>query len=342
MINPYPARIEELHEHLEAYWGQMDRQATEILLASLISEARRKPFIILETDYPNRDTADAWFSFGGVQEVKSMAAPRVVRARLQGNMLKEWLNGDRLVAVDAEWRRPPKNNQVNMLGPNKLYRTLLARCVKLRVTHPKRVIGAPAESMKQELARLTRRVIDGEFRPRASLASPSTLAPLATLGSAYPYWCELLQKVAPWQTDWETLTGTVADLATGVCRLYNPPIEAKSNEVRRSAERVMRDSISQTTAWILEQTSVGRLEGMKAFHRFLQGGVKDLEKAVKVEIGRLNEEAVIVVRANWTTRSGAERSSAKLDKRYKYQPWRYRLNGQDWHDLIDREKAILI
>jgi hypothetical protein len=38
-VNPYPERIDELHEFLATRYGQRDRQATEILLACIMDPA---------------------------------------------------------------------------------------------------------------------------------------------------------------------------------------------------------------------------------------------------------------------------------------------------------------
>ena len=112
-MNPFPDRIEELHEHLERRYCLRDRQATEILLASLLpvsATGRIRPWITVETDYPNRDMTTAWLSFGGEAPAFAMSSARVLRYKPAEELIQSLLNrrssGSAGILVESEWRRP--------------------------------------------------------------------------------------------------------------------------------------------------------------------------------------------------------------------------------------------
>jgi hypothetical protein len=332
-MNPYPQRIEELHQCLESRYGQRDRQATEILLIAMLDPAitrTRRPWIMIETDWPRREFHDAWFAFGAVGDAiipKSLALARIARAQAGEAIMQEWLAGRRAgtpgIFVEAEWRRLPRSGGShggNLWRITHSYAVLLAQCVRLRVAHPRSNIATrfDTDADGAELCRLTRRVLDNEFR--------RTAAPKADpLPPSFLYWCELLQKVAPCQTDWESLTGGLASAARGIATLY---CDGRSADWR-AAERIMRDTIGYETSVILSQAGMGRSEGRKAFEVFCRQHDSTYDTTVE-EIRRLNREGVILARKNYGLRDG-----------YRYHPWRYLLGAPEWRELIDRGKEIL-
>jgi hypothetical protein len=335
-LNPYPSRIASLHEWLRVRYGQTDRQATEVLLAALLPptpSTPRPPWFIIETDYPNRDTNDAWFSFGAIARVRCLSVARINRTHTREALLEEWIaeraTGVPGLFVDAEWRRLHDNGQV---ASHKLltesYMTLMAMCVRLRVDHPRtgRALRGATECANdaRELQRLTRCVIDKTDRE----SHPRPRPPAGLL-----YWCELLQRVAPLQTDWESLTGAVAGVAYGIADLYNDGREPDW----RAAERVMRDTIPWTTRALLAQTNQTAKDGIKAWRLLESSGVNNRERVYK-ELRRLREAGVV-----WST---TKARTAPRDH-YQHHPWRYRMavgaSGQsDFATLLDRDKRILV
>ena len=230
-MNPYPERIQELHDHLRGVWSQRDTQATEILLAALLPASltrMRRPWLIVETDYLSRDTSGAWFSFGQPEYVqaRSLGTPRSMRARdcrqWSDNVLAEDPLDQPGVFVDAEWRvLPNKSKSATAIAS---YYALLARCVHLRVAQPKSGIGVRTmnarEADRLELARLARRVLDSQHRSSIAHSTPSgVLLASGTPPQSLYYWSELVQKLAPAQVDWECLTGSIAAVAHGIATL---------------------------------------------------------------------------------------------------------------------------
>lgn len=334
-MNPYPDRIAELHNWLEARYGQRDRQATEVLLSQLLSRdvsRTRSPWIVLETDYPNRDTADAWFSFGGEYkpQPRSLATARVCRAQRCEAILLNWLaerrTGTPALFVEAEWRRlPASGHGAKLMMVTHSYGALLAQCIRLRCAHPKgdHAVRMEREQDAQELARLTRRVLYNDYRNDTAALAATMQNPAP--GSLF-YWCELVQKAAPLQGDWETLTGGLATIARNIALLYN---DGRKPDWR-AAERTMRDTIPYAVEWLLGQTSLDRKRGIQAFRLFRESGY-GLDAPLTREIRRLNRDGVLLARRNMQATDS-----------YRYHPWKYRLGSKDWHDLVDRTKEILV
>lgn len=335
-MNLYTDRISELHDFLASRYGQRDTQATEILLAAQLPVAitrARRPWIILETDYPSRDTTDAWFSFGTVVPSYCLSVPRVQRHDPAETMLESWIadrqkpdNG--MLFVEPEWRKLVNKSRVMNWQLDSTYALLMSMCVRVRVAHPRGEIGLQLDRTvdKQELARLTRRVYSDrdtmQTREQHPARKPSVLAPLGghgqeadrmTVPPSFLYWCEMLQKLAPRQHDWESLTGQIASVAHGISYLYNdgraPAWDA--------AERLIRDMIPATTAWIIQM--IASQKAGLSHHEISRGSRSAPEQSYYKEVRRLRDERVIVFSGH-----------------------KYRLGHADWRDLIDREKRILV
>jgi hypothetical protein len=338
-VNPYPARIEELHACLESRYGQRDRQATEILLASQLDSSislMRPPWIIIETDYPQRETADGWFSFGGetFSPVRSLSIPRVAKSRdcemtLQ-DWLAEWPAKHPQLFVDAEWRRMPTSGRgASLMMVTHSYAVLLSMCVRMRVVHPRgdHAVRLDQETDSAELARLTRRVLDNAHRGR--------LKPSPAIPGSFLFWCELLQRIAPMQSNWEALTGAIASTARNIALLYNDGRAADW----RAAERVLRDCVPYLTGWLLEHTaSTGTLSNVRALQVFRKASLQ-IDRPLVGELARLCRVGVL------KPLGARELSSTKEigpnDKR-KHMPWRYQMRASDFRLLLDREKEILV
>lgn len=356
-MNPFPERLAAIHSHLASHYGQRDTQATEILLAALLPASltrMRRPWLILETDYLNRDTSDAWFSLGVPETVqaRSLAIPRVMR-REPGHEYVEEILRERTrdvpgVFTDAEWRRVHYSGRGWTAEARANYYVLMATCVRLRVEHPKSDYAirdtAAREAGRRELARLARRVMDTELRARepvdsrdhtvahrtlnafdfAVVNTPGGNTPVRDIPKSFFYWCELLQRMAPVQQDWESLTGALVAIARGVSYLYGdgrpPDWEA--------AERVYRDTIPYATGWLMGEAEKSPVVAKNAYYK--SGGEMLTRERVVLELQRLHREGVLLKRQGHKGLRGSK------------EPWKYRLAHADWHTVLDRDVRIFV
>jgi hypothetical protein len=254
-MNPYPDRINELHRFLAEKFGVTDEAAIDLLLASRLDTPLIHPPIVLETDYPARWTAPAWFSFGGLLASESIASMRVMRSRQGEEVVDRWLNavrdGQALMLVESEWRDLPLIGNAGQ-GAGRIvysseYGTVLAAAVRVRTPYPKTVWSATAlyrtdpahDPLLQELRRLAERALDNSFRDQGQTMN---IRPPAN----FLFWCEALQKLAFVQKDFDALKINLAAIAWRVAHLYGEPV---CNW--QAAERVMRDTVPWQVGEIL-------------------------------------------------------------------------------------------
>jgi hypothetical protein len=289
-MNPYPERIAELDWWLESRYNQRDRQATEALLAALLDPAvsgARHPWFVIETDAPYRQYPDEWFSFGGIADVKSLAAPRIQRERDRESMLTEWLDardaGCPGLFVESEWRRLASVQVGHRQRTSTAYDTLMAQCLRVRVDYPKgeRAARPPAERDRDrlELRRLASRVLDNSHR--------TVKLPPAPVPKGMYYWCELAQRLSLYARDWDALTGGLAAVVRNVCTLYNDPARAPGWNL---AERLIRDGVNFSTHWIVSKAA--KKELMRPWDDY-RSESRALMRHWSQEIGRLKREGVI-------------------------------------------------
>lgn len=347
-MNPYPDRLEELHCWLADRFGQRDRQATEILLSGQLSRPgqSRPPWLIIETDYPSRDMTSGWFSFGGQVKALSMAVPRVQRSQVCEEIMQGWL-ADRSVGrcglfVESEWRKPPRLSPVQMWGKfghraqrTHTYAILLSQCIRVRVEHPRtdHVIRDGREADLRELGRLTGRVLDCYMRSNQTPNGSALISPgQATWQGAGPsdvpksflYWCELLQRIAPLQTDWESLLMNLSGVARGIGYLRGDGVADWA-----AALRCFRDCVPALAVELMLEAAVGRVAGRERLKSYKQSG-RGEDTVMVEEVKRLHAAGVLLARRNFV----------KVNDGYRWHPWRYRIGSQDWRDLIDRSKAL--
>ena len=320
-LNPYPQRLEDLHIHLERKYGQTDREATEVLLAALLPPSLTSaapPWIVIETDYPNRDTRDAWFSFGGIAHVEPLATARVSHPRIREKILGMWLQSKQAgmpgLYVDSEWRRLTHltvRGSYPTIAVN-TYGTFQSQCLRLRVAYPKGAHGADCdrEVHHAELARLTRRVLDNDHRTMKPCVEPPP--------RGMYYWCELLQKLSTLQTDWDAMVAGLAATVRSTCMLYNDPVAHPPDWT--VAERMVRDMVNWSTTWILEQCS--KKKNPRAWDTYMTTGY-NLNRAWNAEIRRLRREGVI--------------DKGYLDgSGYR----KYKVLNEDWSTIADRDAPM--
>jgi hypothetical protein len=147
--------------------------------------------------------------------------------------------------------------------------------------------------------------------------------------SSYLYWCELLQKLAPLQTDWEVIAGLPLQVVRVVRDLYNDGRDPDW----RLAERIMRDTVPYLTRWILEHLADDRAGSLKAMQLFMATDSMNNRSFVR-EVRRLASEGVIRAHEKHAT-------SASSDP-YKYNPRRYTFEYGEYTVLLDRNRRILL
>ena len=343
-MNPYPERIEELHEFLAARYGQRDREATEILLACLLDSTIagvRKPWLILETDFMSRETEPGWFSFGGTAATRSIASVRIERPARAQELITEWFdersnnpNRDGIF-VEAEYRSgapPRRTRRYYSAEPFATYRAavrdqytlLLATTLRLRVAYPKGGIALRGTDCNDhaELGKLARRALDNSFRNRITHPLP--------VPDGFLYWCEVMQKLAPQMNDWDALTGQIAAVGRNVPLLYNDgrPFD------KRSAERIIRDVIPHATREIMEETIRGAGKGltdMTIMTKSARASRTEPEMWMRREMSRLIQLRAIDTRPLLRGKS----------TQFLYHPWRYEIAAEEYRRLIDRTGELL-
>lgn len=235
----WAARIDEVTHQLAREYTVEDREAVEILLAALVNCPRTPAsWIILETNWFSRTCDEAWFSFGGHWMPQSLArlrarSPwRVIEAEIE-----EWLNNpsDEHLFIECDFERYPyfhRLTQAHFL----LQRSLRVRTRCARAADPLRGIDKIAEERRADNLNAAARYA---LEDRAGLrtADPPRFAEPAS----FLYYCELLQRLAPWYPDWQTLVQALALLA--VRRAYLLGRTETDESDNRILARVLRDSI---------------------------------------------------------------------------------------------------
>ena len=337
----YLSRIEDLHKHLELEFGHKDRQATEILLASRMTPeitGRSSPWILIETDYPSINTENAWFGWAHAQ---SLALARIRRTQLNEEMMQEWLmvrrSGMPMTFVDAEWRhvpKPPETIVWSKVGWRRLwtrtYQILLANCVRVRVEHPRTSITIiNSTSLTQvsqaslEANRLANRVLDNQFRERRNGNIAGRDIP-----KAFNYWCERLQQLCPMQTDWEALLTNLSTTAYNLSVLRNDG----SMYDWVAVERIMRDTVPYMTRYLYDIADKNQnpQESPTSFkNRHKRYG--EASREMIEEMKRICRMRVLIPKRH-----------ISVHEAYRWHPSKYHAVHEDWINLMDREKRILL
>ena len=350
-MNPYPARIAELHEFLDRVYGVQDRLLVDLMLSVCLADGegggvesttangtcggvgvgKRKPWVILETDYPNRDLSDAWFTFGreepGKERAVHLSGVRTLRPAATEKIIAGWLRERReraRVFVDSEWRK--STEPVHRRG-YRSYGAFLSQCVRVKAVHPKNERMLKTESERDrdraELRRLAGRVLDCGFR---SLPLPSDAMKIHAPKSLL-YWCELCQKVSGVHGvcgDWDCWVGTVMDLVRQRSYLYAGEGMGESVSVGGwgVAERLLWDSVPWITGWILERAGKDQKSARAAWEMWRKSGER-LDRPFVAEMRRLHETGILRVRKDLKVTPG--------------NPYRYWLADADVRRLVNRQ-----
>lgn len=212
----WSTRIDDLADYLQREHGIEDRQAVDILLSSLVTCPRtQENWLVLETEWFQRDCEDAWFAFGTHWSPTSL--PRI-RARFPWRVIEAetigWLQGEPCARlfVEPDFERYPNFNRVTQ-AHFALQRSMRIRTKSHRDGEPLRLIDQDEAARRRDaLTAATSHAI--EDRVGARPADPPKFVP----PKQFNYYCELLQKVSPWFPDWQELVKALS--LVGVRRAY--------------------------------------------------------------------------------------------------------------------------
>jgi len=245
----WTARIDALAHQLAAAHSVDDRPALEILLAALINCPRTpSSWLTLETNWYARECMDAWFSFGetwtpcSFARLRARSPWRAIEAEMKEMMESP---SDEHLFVEPDFERYPYWNhstQAHYL----LQRCLRLRLVTTRTADPLRGLDKyNQERRSDELYALTRDVLEDRTGARSS-DPPRFLEPRDFL-----YYCELVQKLAPWYRDWTELVQAFAVVAVRRAYLLGRSETDASDD--RAMARVGRDSVPP---WIAKALAI--------------------------------------------------------------------------------------
>lgn len=235
----WTSRIDDLADKLARDYSIDDRLAVEILLAGLVHCPRTPScWLVLETNWYARECFDAWFSFGGewlpcsLPRLRARQPWRVIEAEIQ-EMLDS--PSDERLFVECDFERYPRFHRLTQ-AHFILQRSLRIRTRALRAAQPLRALDKYNQDRRiDELNASARYVLEdrAELRPRDP---PHFVEPRNFL-----YHVELLQRLAPWYPDWETLIKAFALIAVRRAYLHG---RTETDETDNQAmARVLRDSI---------------------------------------------------------------------------------------------------
>ena len=236
----WTARVDAVIALLAAEYRMDDREAAEILLASLVECPRtRSLWLVIETNWYSRYCEYAWFSFGQTWIPRSLAQ---IRARTPWReieaMVTELLDQPEMerLFVEPDFERYPSYSRVS----NALF--ILDRALRVRTIHRR----APAAA---QLA-----LDEREEERRADLVSAAVRSlvevPAGARGDVPPrfqepanfiYYAELVHRLSPWFRDWQTLVKALGLLAVRHAHLYGR--KETSDDDYRVMARAAGDSV---------------------------------------------------------------------------------------------------
>jgi hypothetical protein len=235
----WASRVDDLADKLAREHAVDDRLAVEILLATLVGCPRTaSPWLILETDWYDRQCLDAWFSFGQLwapctlARLRARSPWRVIEAEM-----KEMLDApprERLF-IECDYERYPIFNRLTQA------RYILQRSLRIRV----RSARAPDPLRSLDQRDKDRRTDELSAAARYALEDHAGLRPVDPPRFVEPpnflYHVELVQRLAPWYPDWKILVQAFALIAIRRAYLHGR-LETDETDTRAMA-RVLGDSI---------------------------------------------------------------------------------------------------
>jgi len=284
------ARIDEVAHQLSRDWAVEDRAAIDILLSALVPCPRTPGvWLILETNWYSRECREAWFSFG--EQWLPYSLPQL-RARSPWRMIEaltvEWLDaaGEERLFIEPDFERYPRFHRLTN-AQYLLQRSLRLRTHSNRVGHGLRALDEREEERRQDqLSALARGVLEDRVGARPP-DPPAFKEPPNFL-----YHLELIQRLAPWYPDWETLLRTFAILGVRHACLYGR--RQTEAEDHRAMARVARDSIPPWISTALGLLLNGPHQALTLERRMgLEEATRRSGHGARLELRRLHHNGVI-------------------------------------------------
>lgn len=283
-INPelemidYSERVEEVAQVLSHEYAVEDRAAVEILLAARLDCGLPYPWLIVETPYYRLDPGAAWFA-QIYQDAYPLPLLRTMRPRRSNVEIQDMLRERERARlfIEPNWELPMTTAYQFRMWPY-----LLQECVRLRTPYPRTLL------VEQRAALLLKQAVDRALDSRFREGKAEPAQPPRSL----PYWCELLQRLAPSLRDWDCLLTNLCALAGRRAYLFNRHVDSTDWE---AISRVMRDSIPVWSAEIVGHFGArGKLRSL---------GGKYSRKLLLSELKRLLQDGVVYgYKGHWLIR----------------------------------------
>lgn len=241
------ARIDELAFHLAREYRVEDREAIEILLAALVDCPRTPaPWLVLETNFYQRDCRLGWFSFGGAWLPESLPLLRAMRSRNANALIAQALNelhGRLYVECDYD-RRLPRYRALSEI------RFLLAKSLNLRVVSPLDGISSPIdERLADRRADQLRALASDVLQDRAG-ARPADPPRLSAEPPAFLYHTQLAVRLAGRHSDYGQTARALRALAVRRACLYGRHETDASDW--QPLSRILRDTVPPWIARVIQ------------------------------------------------------------------------------------------
>lgn len=233
------SRVDELAALLAREYNIEDRMAVEVLLSGLIHTPRTpSAWLVLETNWYQRDCEDGWFSFGGLwipcsfSRLRARSPWRTIEAEMRE--ILDAPSEERLF-IECDWEKYAKFHRLTQ-AQYFLQRSLRIRTKSHRAADPLKSLDKYNQDRRaDELSAATRWVLEDRVQAR----SPDP--PRFREPPNFLYHCEMVQKLAPWYPDWNALVKAFGLLAVRHAYLYGRA-ETEADDMAAIA-RVAQDSV---------------------------------------------------------------------------------------------------
>jgi hypothetical protein len=249
-------RIDELAHYLSTEYRVEDRGALEVLLAALVDCLRTPPlWLVLETNYFQRDCSPGWFALGQTWAPMHLSELRGLRSRNANALIGQWLaDGRGHCAVECDY-----DGVIPRYRPLADSRTLLARTLRLRVQTPSCCALSPVDQRDAERRSLQlRALVDDALKDR--LGTRGSDPPAWKEPGAFLYTVELAVRLSGRHRDYGQTALLLRSLAVRRAHLYG---RREADESDWGAiERVILDSIPLWVMRVIER--LAQAEGLGA------------------------------------------------------------------------------
>jgi hypothetical protein len=282
-------RIDDLAFALRTQHAVNDRLAIEALLSAMINCPRTPAsWLILETNWFDRNCEEGWFSFGKTWIPASL--PRL-RARSPWREIEEemeqWMENpnEEHLFIEPDYERYPLFSRLTQ-GIFLLQRSLRIRTRTSRAPNPLLELDNREQERQQtELANYAAAVLEDRVRTRPD-NPPKFIEPPEFL-----YYAELVQRLSPWYSDWRVLLRSFGALA--VRHAYLCGREQTGPAEAALLARVAADSIAPWIANALRALLGGPVKGAALEKAMLIEKKPRSRYGPAYELGRIRRQGIV-------------------------------------------------